>query len=266
MNLSFQTAMKTARELKWRVTRLTSQVALKGATYARHALRSARSAASPNATIVNPQAQNREKFAVEAISPSLGNSVYATAERPDTPSPPCNVSNFPVRTSFGRTRPELTKREEVTAEAVCLEPLRGLRAVPTGLSETAAAGADTSAFNFKSIKELSFDMAATLQHVKFNTDVVKTGATGTHKSLSGNSPNDLNSNNDGRIESAGDVELCILVLTETARALRDMVRDRPDLLPRELLDDLQQVNRKIVQRLSKSSFQEREGRRNQVLH
>jgi len=33
-----------------------------------------------------------------------------------------------------------------------------------------------------------------------------------------------------------------------------------------LLDDLQQVNLKVVKRLSKSSFQERELKRNQVLH
>jgi hypothetical protein len=71
-------------------------------------------------------------------------------------------------------------------------------------------------------------------------------------------------NTDDYIESAGDIELCILVLTEPASALRD--RNRPDLLPRELLDDLQQVNRKIVKRLSNSSFPERESRRSQVLH
>jgi len=109
-------------------------------------------------------------------------------------------------------------------------------------------------------------MAATLQHVKFDTDAAKAGATGTHKSPSANNPNDLNSNNDNCIESASDIELCILVLTEAASALRDMFRDRPDLLPPELLDDLQQVNRKVIKRLSKSSFQERELRRNQVLH
>jgi hypothetical protein len=131
--------------------------------------------------------------------------------------------------------------------------------------ETAATDSDPSAFNFKSIQELSCDMAATLQHVKFDTDAAKAGATG-NKSPSANNPNDLNNNNDNCIESASDIELCILVLTEAASALRDMFRDRPDLLPPELLDDLQQVNRKVIKRLSKSSFQERELRRNQVLH
>lgn len=266
MNVSFLAALKTAQELRRRVARLTSQVALRGAAYARHALRSARSAPSQNASILEPQAQNREKSTVEAISSSQGNSVYATVERRDAPSSPSNVSNFPVRTSIGRTRTEISKREEVTAEAVCPKPLTLPRAVPSGLSETAAASADTSAFNFKSIQELSRDMAATLQQVKFDSDAVKAGATGTHKSLAANHPNDLNSNNDNCIESASDIELCILVLTEAASALRDMFRDRPDLLPPELLDDLQQVNRKVVKRLSKSSFQERELRRNQVLH
>ena len=266
MTLSFQAAVKTAWDLKRQLTRLTSQVALRSAAYTRHALRSARSAPSPNATIVKPQAQNREKFAVEAASSSLGNSVYATAERRDTPSSPCNISNFPVRTSIGRTRSEINKREAVTTEAVCPKPSRFPRAVPKGISEAVAADADTSAFNFKSIQELSCDMAATLQHVKFDTDAAKAAATGTHKSLSANGPNDLNSNNDNCIESASDIELCILVLTEAASALRDMFRDRPDLLPPELLDDLQQVNLKVVKRLSKSSFQERELKRNQVLH
>jgi hypothetical protein len=132
--------------------------------------------------------------------------------------------------------------------------------------ETAAAGDCASTFNFKSLEELSFDLGTRLQDVKIDTDAVEAGATGTHKSLAPNSPNDLNSNNDNCIESASDIELCILVLTEAASALRDMFRDRPDLLPPELLDDLQQVNRKVIKRLSKSSFQERKERRNQVLH
>jgi hypothetical protein len=154
----------------------------------------------------------------------------------------------------------------VTAEAVCPKPLRLPRAVPKGLFETAAGGDCASTFNFKSLEELSFDLGTRLQDAKIDTAAVEAGATGTHKSLAANGPNDLNSNNDNGIESANDIELCILVLTEAASALRDMFRDRPDLLPPELLDDLQQVNRKVIKRLSKCSFQERELRRNQVLH
>jgi hypothetical protein len=246
--------MKTAWELRRRVTRLTSQVALRGAAFTRHALRLARSARTSNATMLKLQARNREKFAVEAVPTSLGNSFYATAGDRDTQLSHCNVANLPVGTSIGRNRSKISKREEVIAEATGPEPLRFPRAAPRGLFEAAAAGDCTSTFNFKSLDELSFDLEATLQHVKIDTNTVKEGATGNDKLLS------------ECIESPSEVELCISILTETASLLRDISRNRPDLLPRELLDDLQQVNRKIVKRLSNSLSEERAWRRNQVLH
>ena len=107
-------------------------------------------------------------------------------------------------------------------------------------------------------------MGATLEDLK--TDTKQEGATGNDKLLVANGRNDLEKNNDKCIESASDIELCIAILTETASVLRDISRNRPDLLPRELLDDLQQVSRKVVKRLSNSSFEERARSRNQVLH
>jgi hypothetical protein len=115
-----------------------------------------------------------------------------------------------------------------------------------------------SAFHFKSLEELSSALVATLQR-----NEVEESPTADD---SANGPSDLNMNRDGCIESVSEVELCILILTETAGALQDIFRDRPDLLPREFLDDLQQANRKIVKRLSKMSFKEHEFRRHQVLH
>src|SRR5262249_21361917 len=103
-----------------------------------------------------------------------------------------------------------------------------------------------------------------LQEIKIDT--VKEGATGNDKLLTAIGRNDLVRNNDGRVQSVSDIELCISILTETASVLRGISLNRPDLLPRELLDDLEQVNRKVVRRLSNASFPEREWRRNQVLH
>jgi hypothetical protein len=131
---------------------------------------------------------------------------------------------------------------------------------PKELIETATSD-DCMAFNFKSLEDLSSDLVATLQQIR-----VEEGPTANDKLRSANGPSDLNVNNDQCIESAGEVELCILILTETASALREIFRDRPDLLPREFLDDLQQANRKIVKRLSNVSFKEHDIRRNQVLH
>ena len=167
---------------------------------------------------------------------------------------------------MGRIRSEISKREGVIAEAIGPKPLRLVQAATRGLFEAAAIGDCTSTFNFKSLEELSFDLETTLQHAKIDTHTAKEGATGNDKLLSANGRNDLNRNTDGCIESASEIELCILILTETAGALRDIFRDRPDLLPREFLDDLQQANRKIVKRLSNVSFKEHEFRRNQVLH
>ena len=263
MNLSLESAYATAREFRRRVTRLTSHVASRGAAYTLHALRLARSARNPRATVFKLQTQNREKFAVEARFTSLRNSVFATAGDRGTQSSLCNVSNFPVRTSIGRIRSEIGTREGVTVESVGTKPLRFMPATSTRLFEAAVGGDCTSAFNFKSLEDLSSDLAATLQQIRVDTEE---GPTANDNSRSANGPSDLNMNNDQCIESAGDVELCILILTETASALRDIFRDRPDLLPREFLDDLQQANRKIVNRLSDVPFEEHEFRRNQVLH
>jgi hypothetical protein len=265
MNLSLETVFRTAREFRRRITKLTLHVASRGVVYTRGALELACSARNPHATVVKLQTRNREKFAVEAISTSLRNSAYPKAGDGDQQSSLCNVSDLPVGTSIGRIRSEISKREGVIAEAVSPKPLRLVQATPRGLFE-AAAGDCTSTFNFKSLEEFSFDLAATLQQVKIDTHTVREGTIGNDKLLSANGPNDVNRNNDECIERAGDIELCILILTETASALRDMFQNRPDLLPRELLDDLQQVNGKIVKRLSNSSFQESEWRRNQVLH
>jgi hypothetical protein len=116
------------------------------------------------------------------------------------------------------------------------------------LFETAASADCISAFNFKSLKDLSSNLMASLQQIK-----VEEAPTANDKLRSRSGPRNLNMNNDQCIESAGDVELCILILTETAGALRDIFRDRPDLLPREFLDDLKQANRKIAKRLRNTS-------------
>jgi hypothetical protein len=266
MNLSLESAFVTAREFRRRITRLTSHFASRGAVYTLHALRLARSARDPHATVFKLQTRNREKFAVEARATSERNSVYATAGDRDRQSSLCNVSNFPVRTSIGRIRSEIGTREGVTVERVGTKPLRFMPATSTRFFEAAVAGDCTSAFNFKSLEDLSSDLAATLQQIRVDADTLKEAATGNDKVHLANGPNDLNMNNDQRIESAGEVELCILILTETAGALREIFCDRPDLLPREFLDDLQQANRKIVKRLSDVSFKEHKFRRNQVLH
>jgi hypothetical protein len=236
MNPFLESALLTAREFTRRVTGLTSHVVSRGAVYTRYARKFTQSARNPQARTLKPQAQKRETLAVEAIFTSPRDSVYATAGDRDTQSWPCNVSSLPVRTG---SKP---------------------------LSEAAATSNCTSAFNFKSLEELSCGLVTTLQNIKIDPGTVKEGATGNDKLPSANGPNDLNRKNDECIESASDIELCISILTETASVLRDIGRNHPDLLPRELLDDLQQVSRKVVKRLSNVSFKERELRRNQVLH
>jgi hypothetical protein len=263
MNLSFESAFATAREFRRRMASLTSHVVSTGAAYTRRALRWAWSVRNPHAATSKIKSRNRETLAVEAIFTSTRKPVYATAGDRDPQSSFCKVLNLPVGKSIGRIQSEIGKDEGMIAEGVGPKPLRR---VQTTLFEVAPARDFANTFNFKSLEELSSDLGATLQHIEVGADTVKEGATGTNKLLSTNGENDLNWNTDGRFESFSDIELCISILTETARVLRGIFLNRPDLIPRELLDDLQHVNCKIVKRLSNPSLQEREWRRNHVLH
>ena len=265
MNLSLESAVMTARELRRSVTRLTSHLASRSVVYARNALRLVRSARNPGATLLKLRARNREPAAVEAAYTSLANSVFVTVGDRDRPLSLCNTSTATGGISVERFWSDISTRDWEVAE-LGPKPVRLRRTAPRRLFETAVAGDCTSAFDFKSLRDLSSDLAATFQQIRIDTGALKESATGNVKLRSANRPSALNMNNDQCIESASDTELCVLILTETASALRDIFSDRPDLLPSEFLDDLQQVNGKIVNRLANVSSKERELRRNQVLH
>jgi hypothetical protein len=260
MTPSFQAAIATAWELRRRVTRVTSHVASRGAAYTRRVLTLARLIRNAPAVMLKVQAQKRATFAVEATPTSPRNSVSTTVVDRDRPVSLCNASKSTGKTSVARIRNEISSRDGVVVE-LGPKPPRPLRTAPRGLIETATSDDCMSAFHFKSLEELSSALVATLQR-----NEVEESPTADAKLRSASGPSDLNTNSNERIESVSEVELCILILTETAGALQDIFRDRPDLLPREFLDDLQQANRKIVKRLSKMSFKEHEFRRNQVLH
>ena len=156
---------------------------------------------NPPAAMSELQARNRETYAVEAISTSPRSSVYVAAGDLDTQSPLCNVSVLPVGASIDRVRSEVERREGVIPEAIGPKNLRFPPAAPRGSFEVAAAGDCTSAFNFKSLEELSLDLVATLQDVQTRTSAVKESATGNDNLLSANGSTDLNEINDERTES-----------------------------------------------------------------
>jgi hypothetical protein len=120
-------------------------------------------------------------------------------------------------------------------------------AIEAGSMRLANPANDNKVSRFRALSDLAFELAAVLEPPMDFRNNVEVGNT-VLRSVGGLLDEQVIDQQ--RIDDMSEVELCALTLAEVMSAFRDISRQHTDLLPAELLEDLQQATNKIVQRLS----------------